>query len=51
MEHTVKRHIYSVVSVSLLTFQCGVAQIKSKTHSDSIDTVLFKVTSSNNNHV
>ncbi len=37
--------------VSLLTFQFGVAQVKSKIDSDSINTVLFKVTSSKNNNV
>lgn len=37
--------------VMLLTFRFGAAQIKSKKASDSINTVLFKVTSSNNNHV
>lgn len=51
MEHTIKRRIYFVAFVLLLTFQFGVAQIKSKKDSDSINTVLFKVTSSNNNHV
>lgn len=51
MEHTIKRRIYFVTFVLLLTFQFGVAQINSKKDSDSINTVLFKVTSSNNNHV
>ncbi|SFT85752.1 Uncharacterized conserved protein YbaP, TraB family [Algoriphagus locisalis] len=51
MEHTIKRRIYFVTFVLLLTFQFGVAQINSKKNSDSINTVLFKVTSSNNNHV
>lgn len=51
MEHTIKRRIYFVAFVLLLTFQFGVAQIKSKKDTDSINTVLFKVTSSNNNHV
>lgn len=46
-----KRRIYFVAFVLLLTFQFGVAQIKSKKYSDSINTVLFKVTSSNTNHV
>lgn len=50
MEHTIKRRIYFVTFVLLLTFQFGVAQINSKKDSDSINTVLFKVTSSNNNH-
>lgn len=51
MEDTIKRYTYFVVFVLLLTFQFGVAQIKSKRDSDSINTVLFKVTCSNNNHV
>lgn len=37
--------------VLVLTIQFGAAQIKSKKDSDTINTVLFKVTSSNNNHV
>ena len=37
--------------VLVLTIQFGAAQIKSKKDSDSFNTVLFKVTSSNNNHV
>ena len=37
--------------VLVLTFQFGVAQVKSKTDSDTINTVLFEVTSSNHNHV
>jgi uncharacterized protein YbaP (TraB family) len=49
MEDTIKRHIFSVTFVLLLTFQFGVAQIKSKKDSDSINTVLFKVTSTDNN--
>jgi uncharacterized protein YbaP (TraB family) len=51
MEHTIKRRICFVAFVLLFTFQFGVAQIKSKIDSDSINTVLFKVTSSKNNHV
>jgi uncharacterized protein YbaP (TraB family) len=51
MEYTIKRRIYFVAFVLLLMSQFGVAQIKSKKGSDSINTVLFKVTSSNNNHV
>ena len=51
MEHTIKRRIYFVAFILLLTFQFGVAQIKNKKDSDSINTVLFKVTSPNNNHV
>tara|TARA_R110000822_G_scaffold79726_1_gene190446 strand:+ start:1044 stop:1943 length:900 start_codon:yes stop_codon:yes gene_type:complete len=51
MEHTIKRRIYSVAFVLVLTFQFGVAQVKSKTDSDTINTVLFEVTSSNHNHV
>lgn len=37
--------------VLVLTLQFGVAQVKSKTDSDTINTVLFEVTSSNHNHV
>lgn len=37
--------------VLVLTIQFGAAQIKSKKDSDTINTVLFKVTSSNNNHI
>ena len=51
MEHTIKRRIYSVAFVLVLTLQFGVAQVKSKTDSDTINTVLFEVTSSNHNHV
>jgi hypothetical protein len=51
MGYTIKRRIYFVVFISSLLFQLGLAQIKSKTDSDSINTVLFKVTSSKNNHV
>ena len=51
MEHTIKRRICFVAFISLLSLQIGLAQIKSKKDSDSINTVLFQVTSSNNNHV
>jgi len=51
MEHKKIRRIYLVAFISFLIFQFGLAQIKSKIESDSINTVLFKVTSSNNNRV
>ncbi|MGE0930960.1 TraB/GumN family protein [Peijinzhouia sedimentorum] len=51
MERTIKRRIYSVAFVLVLLLQFGVAQAKSKIDSDTVNTVLFKVTSSNNNHV
>lgn len=51
MEHSIKRRVYSAVFISLLTLQFGVAQTKGQTASDSFNTVLFKVTSSDNNHV
>ncbi|MFZ6666199.1 TraB/GumN family protein [Peijinzhouia sedimentorum] len=51
MERTIKRRIYSVAFVLVLLLQFGVAQAKSKIYSDTVNTVLFKVTSSNNNHV
>lgn len=51
MEYTLKSHSYFVVFVLLVTFQVGVAQTKSKIDSDPIKTVLFKITSSNNEHV
>ncbi|MEZ5038590.1 MAG: TraB/GumN family protein [Saprospiraceae bacterium] len=51
MEYAIKRRIYFVTFISLLSFQLGLAQIKSKIDSDSINTVLFKITSSGNNHI
>ena len=51
MEHTIKNRIYFVAFVLMLTSQFGVSQVKSKTDTDTINTVLFKVTSSKNNNV
>ncbi|MEQ8908139.1 MAG: TraB/GumN family protein [Vicingaceae bacterium] len=51
MEYTVKGRSYFVAIVLLLTFQIGLAQTESKIEFDSIKTVLFKITSSNNKHV
>lgn len=51
MAHTINRLIYFVVFISILSLQSGLAQIKSKKDYDSINTVLFKVTPSNNKHV
>ncbi|MDT7830731.1 TraB/GumN family protein [Pricia sp. S334] len=51
MEHTIKKRIFFGALVSLLSFQFGLAQIKSETDVNSINTILFKVTSSNNDHV
>lgn len=51
MEITIKRCIYIVAFILLLTSHYAVAQIKSKKDSDSLNTVLFKVTTSSNNHV
>ena len=51
MEHTIKKCIVFAIFISLLSFQLGLAQIKSNTDVDSINTVLLKITSSSNNHV
>lgn len=51
MGNKIKRRIALVVFVLLLSFQFGVAQIKNEINSDSINTVLFKITSSQNNRV
>lgn len=51
MEQIIKRCIYTVAFLLVLTLQSGFAQEKGKMGSNTINTVLFKITSSNNNHV
>ncbi len=46
-----KGRFYFVFLIALLSFPSGVAQRSNKIDSDSINTVLFKITSSENNHV
>jgi len=51
MGFTIKKSIYLVAFISLLSFQLGLAQINSKIDPDSINTILFQITSSENNHI
>lgn len=51
MAYTISKGIFLIAFISLLSVQLGLAQVKSKTDVGSINTVLFKVTSSDNHHV
>ena len=51
MGYSIKRRIYLVIFISLLSFQSGLTQITSSIDSDPINTVLFKITSPTNNHI
>lgn len=51
MDYTVKRRIYFLIFLSLLSTQFGFAQTNDNKHSDSINTIFFKITSPNNHHV
>jgi uncharacterized protein YbaP (TraB family) len=51
MKHKIKRHRFIVSIALLLMFQFAVAQINSSSDSKLINTVFFKVTNPNNEHV
>ena len=51
MDHTIKKPIYALAILWLLSFQCAIAQLQNNQAKDTITTILFKVTSPHTDNV